>query len=150
MKLLGSSLFAVLVSTVQVASAREGQGTVSHEDDQNISIYSFDEAMECHHILRDYGACGISMYFKGVDQEASFVAMPAKIFDEHGSAQNNELCGQTIRITHQGVSRTAIVADRNLSPDNSIDTCLDIWQAFGGHKGDGTLIRGASWVIGEL
>ncbi|KAJ2976718.1 hypothetical protein NQ176_g4779 [Zarea fungicola] len=73
--------------------------------------------------------------------------MPAGVFDKFGSAQHNTLCGKTIKITRNGVTKTAIVADRNLSVDNSIDTCLDIWTAFGGHDNDGSLIHGASWTI---
>ncbi|KAJ3497885.1 hypothetical protein NLG97_g1553 [Lecanicillium saksenae] len=114
---------------------------------QNISIYRYGDAKQCHHILRDAGACGISTYFKNVNQEASFVAMPATIFDKYGSAQHNKLCGKTVTIKHNGVTKTAIVADRNLSNDHSIDTCLDIWKAFGGKDNDGTLIRGATWSV---
>lgn len=73
--------------------------------------------------------------------------MPADVFDKHGSAQHNSLCGKTITLRHNGVTRTAIVADRNLSNDHSIDMCLGIWKAFGGHDGDGTLIHGINWNI---
>ncbi|KAJ6790246.1 hypothetical protein PWT90_07260 [Aphanocladium album] len=141
---------AFLVSLAAVASAApvaEERAAQVSRNNQNISIFAFGSATNCHHVLRDSGACGISTFFRNVNQGASFVAMPADVFDQFGSAQHNRLCGRTIRITRGGVTRTAIVADRNLSNDHSIDTCLDIWQAFGGRDGDGSLIRGASWTI---
>lgn len=75
------------------------------------------------------------------------VAMPSGVFDKYGAAQNNKLCGKVITMKRNGVTRKAVVADRNLSKDNSIDMCLDMWQAFGGRDGDGTLIRGFSWSV---
>lgn len=122
-------------------------GNHAHSDNANGSIYRFGDATECHNILRDYGACGISTYFKNVNQGASFVAMPANVFDQYGAAQNNKLCGKTITITHNGVTRTGVVADRNLSNDDSIDMCLDLWTAFGGHDNDGTVIHNMSFDI---
>lgn len=146
-----AALVAALAFTASAAPAKEERAAQLSKrlskSNQNISIFAFGDATRCHHTLRDSGACGISTFFKNVNQEASFVAMPADVFDQHGSAQHNTLCGKTIKITHNGVTKTAIVADRNLSNDHSIDTCLDIWQAFGGHDGDGTIIRGASWTI---
>lgn len=73
--------------------------------------------------------------------------MPAGFFDQYGSAQYNTLCGKKITITKNGVSRTGVIADRNLSNDNSIDMCLDLWTAFGGRDNDGTVIRGLSFDI---
>lgn len=143
-----ASIVAALAATAAAApSANEERAAQVSKNNQNISIYRFGDATQCHHILRDSGACGISTYFKNVNQEASFVAMPSDVFDQYGSAQHNKLCGKTIKITKNGVTKTAIVADRNLSNDHSIDVCLDIWKAFGGKDNDGTLIRGASWTI---
>ncbi|KAK3181599.1 hypothetical protein K4F52_007154 [Lecanicillium sp. MT-2017a] len=137
-----SLLTAVLAVAVSAAPEKRASGS-----NQNGSIYRYGNAQECHHILRDYGACGISTYFKNVNQEASFVAMPADVFDRYGSAQHNSLCGKTITMKRNGVTRTAIVADRNLSNDHSIDMCLDLWTAFGGHDNDGTVIHGFNWNI---
>ncbi|CEJ94380.1 hypothetical protein VHEMI09917 [[Torrubiella] hemipterigena] len=133
---------AALAATVSAAP----QKTVS-SNNQNGSIYRFGDAKQCHHILRDSGACGISTYFKKVNQEASFVAMPSDVFDKYGSAQNNKLCGKEITISHNGQTRKAIVADRNLSNDHSIDMCLDLWKAFGGKDNDGTVIHGMHFSI---
>lgn len=136
----------ITLAVAAIAAARPNEALVSGSD-QNISIYAFGDAGSCHHTLRDFGACGISTFFKNVNQDASFVAMPSGVFDRYGSGQHNRLCGKTITITKNGVTKTAIVADRNVSVDNSIDTCLDIWTAFGRHDGDGTLIHGATWNI---
>lgn len=73
--------------------------------------------------------------------------MPSGVFDNYGMSQHNKLCGKTITMTYKGETRTAIVADRNVSKDNSIDMCLDIWKAFGGKDGDGTLRKGIKWTI---
>lgn len=142
-----TSLLTLLASMAVAAPTNEERAAQVSKNNQNISIFAFGDATACHHTLRDAGACGISTYFKNVNQGASFVAMPSGVFDQYGSAQHNKLCGKTIKITHNGVTKTAIVADRNVSQDNSIDTCLDIWTAFGGHDGDGSLIHGASWTI---
>lgn len=142
MQFTTSVIAAALALTVSAAP----QQTVS-SNNQNGSIYRFGDAKQCHHILRDAGACGISTYFKNVNQEASFVAMPADVFDKYGSAQHNKLCGKTITITKNGQTRKAIVADRNLSNDHSIDMCLDLWKAFGGKDNDGTVIHGMKFSI---
>ncbi|KAJ6788958.1 hypothetical protein PWT90_04195 [Aphanocladium album] len=113
----------------------------------NGSIYAYGDANACHNTLRQYGACGISTYFQNVDPNASFVAMPSGIFDQYGASQHNSLCGKTITITHNGVTRTGVVADRNVSQDNSIDMCLDLWTAFGGRDGDGSIFHDMSFSI---
>ncbi|EGX96941.1 hypothetical protein CCM_01600 [Cordyceps militaris CM01] len=144
-------------ATVAAAPSAETKKRASGSD-QNISIYRFGDPAGCHDVLRVSGACGISTYFKNVDQAASFVAIPSKLFDKFtpndpkspttkAAPQTNTLCGKTITITHNGVTKTAIVADRNFSNDNSIDTCMDIWSAFGGKDGDGTVIHGATWSV---
>lgn len=122
-------------------------GGGSTSGDTNGSIYAFGDANACHNTLRQFGACGISTFFQNVDPNSSFVALPSGIFDQFGSAQHNTLCGKTITMTYNGVTRTGVVADRNLSNDNSIDMCLDIWTAFGGRDGDGTVIHGVHYSI---
>ncbi|KAJ6781964.1 hypothetical protein PWT90_02029 [Aphanocladium album] len=113
----------------------------------NGSIYAYGDANACHNTFRKVGACGISAYFEDVDPNASLVAVPSGIFDRYGSAQHNSLCGKTITITHNGVTRTGVVADRNVSKDNSIDMCLDLWTAFGGRDGDGSIFHDMSFSI---
>ncbi|KAJ2975887.1 hypothetical protein NQ176_g5261 [Zarea fungicola] len=145
-------LASVLALTVSAAppttkEIKQEKRALASSNSQNGSIYRFGDAKECSKILRDYGACGISTYFKNVNQGASFVAMPSGVFDKYGASQNNKLCGKTITMTYKGVTRKAIVADRNVSKDNSIDMCLDIWQAFGGRDNDGTLRKEIKWTI---
>lgn len=142
-----TGLATVALAAVAAAAPSNEVEKRASGNNQNGSIYRFGDATQCHHILRDAGACGISTYFKNVNQEASFVAMPADVFDRYGSAQHNKLCGKTITMKRNGVTKTAIVADRNLSNDHSIDMCLDLWKAFGGHDNDGTLLRGFTWTI---
>jgi hypothetical protein len=115
----------------------------------NGSIFRFGSATDCRSIFRAYGACGISTYFNWVDGSIPLVAMPAEVFDMYGAAQHNTLCAKVITLTRNGVTQKAIVADRNLSVDHSIDMCLDTWQAFGGHDNDGSLIKGFSWSIDD-
>lgn len=113
----------------------------------NGSIFAYGDANACHNTLRQYGACGISTYFQNVDPNSSFVALPSGIFDQFGASQHNTLCGKTITITYNGVTRTGVVADRNVSADNSIDMCLDLWTAFGGRDGDGSIFHNMSFSI---
>lgn len=138
---------AVLAATTSAAPSEMQKREQVTGNNQNGSIFQFGDAKKCNNTFRQSGACGISTYFKNVDPNSSFVAMPAEVFDKYGSAQHNRLCGKTITMTHNGVTRTAIVADRNLSNDHSIDMCLDLWQAFGGHDNDGTVIHNFSWKI---
>lgn len=144
MQFTTSIITAALALTASAAPANQKRGA---SGGTNGSIFRFGDATECHHILRDAGACGISTYFQGVNQEASFVAVPAEIFDQFGAAQNNALCGKTITLTHNGVTQTGVVADRNLSNDHSVDMCLDLWTGFGGVDGDGTVIHDISYSI---
>lgn len=145
-----TSFVATLVLSLSVSAApTEEIAKRASGSNTNGSIFRFGSASQCHDILRTSGACGISTYFKNVSPKKSFVAMPSEIFDQYGQSQHNTLCGKTITMKHNGVTKTAIVADRNLSNDHSIDMCLDLWQAFGGHDGDGTLIKGFSWSIQE-
>ena len=64
----------------------------------------------------------------------------------YGSAQFNTLCGRQVRLTAKGVSVLVAIADTNPSAP-SIDVTLDVWEEFGGHDGDGTMIQGISWAI---
>lgn len=144
-----TSFVAALTLSLSVSAAPTEEITkrTASGSNTNGSIYAFGSASSCHKILRTGGACGLSTYFPDVDSRASFVAMPSEVFDKYGQSQHNTLCGKTITMKHNGVTKKAIVADRNLSVDHSIDMCLDLWQAFGGHDGDGTLIKGFSWSI---
>jgi hypothetical protein len=144
-----TSLVAALMLSLSVSAAPTeeiAKRTVSGSN-QNGSIYAFGSASSCHNTLRTFGACGISTFFPNIDPNLSYVAIPSGLFDKYGQSQHNTLCGKKITMKHNGVTKTAIVADRNVSVDNSIDMCLDLWQAFGGHDGDGTLIRGFSFSI---
>ncbi|ATY65413.1 hypothetical protein A9K55_002148 [Cordyceps militaris] len=141
---VSSPPLVALLLVVPMALASPGCNPAAGTN-QAISIYSFESS--CNSALRTGGACGLSTYFPNVDENASFFAMPWEVFDQYGRSQHNVLCGKQIQITHNGVVEKAIVADRNGGGDNSIDTCPDLWQAFGGHDGNGTLIRVASWVM---
>jgi DNA-binding XRE family transcriptional regulator len=113
------------------------------------SIFQFGSPSNCRQLFWQYGACGLSTYFASkVPSSMSLVALPSGIFDSHGpSDQGNSLCAKVITMTHNGVTRQAVVADENTSSEQSIDMCLDLWQAFGGHDGDGTLIENITWSI---
>ncbi|KAK7440848.1 hypothetical protein Landi51_10372 [Colletotrichum acutatum] len=91
------------------------------------SIFMFGDATACRNVFWNRDASGI--------------------FEPHGQAQKNRLCGKVITLTHKGVTRKAVVADQNTSSEQSIDMCLDTWQAFGGHDNDGTLRKGIEWSI---
>lgn len=112
-----------------------------------ISIFQFGSDSKCRALFWQYGACGLSTYFKNTDPNMPLVAIPGAVFSKYGAAQNNKLCGKTITITRNGVTKKAIVADQNVGGDNSVDVCLGIWQAFGGHDNDGSILKGASWSI---
>ncbi|KAL7787050.1 hypothetical protein V8C37DRAFT_274398 [Trichoderma ceciliae] len=113
------------------------------------SIFQFGSASNCRSIFWQYGACGLSTFFADkVPASMPLVALPSGIFDKHGpSDQGNSLCAKVINLTHNGVTRQAVVADENTSSEQSIDMCLDLWQAFGGHDNDGTLIKPFTWSI---
>ncbi|KAK1242965.1 hypothetical protein MKX08_005777 [Trichoderma sp. CBMAI-0020] len=145
-----TSFAAALVLSLSVSAAPTEEITKRESADgygTNGSIYKYGDPSNCHDTLRVSGACGISTYNTQIGAEHSFVAMPSDVFDKYGQFQNNKLCGKTITMTHNGVTRTAIVADRNYSKDHSIDMCLDLWEAFGGHDQDGTLIRNFTWSV---
>ncbi|KAL6862104.1 hypothetical protein J3F83DRAFT_762802 [Trichoderma novae-zelandiae] len=123
------------------AAAVSGSGT-------NGSIFMFGSASNCRQIFYDFGACGLSTFFADkVPSNLPLVAIPSGIFDRFGEAQDNSLCAKIITMTHNGVTRQAVVADENTSSEQSIDMCLDLWQAFGGHDNDGSLITNFSWSI---
>ncbi|EHK51004.1 uncharacterized protein TrAtP1_009952 [Trichoderma atroviride] len=113
------------------------------------SIFQFGSASNCRTIFWNSGACGLSTFFPNqVSASMPLVALPSRIFEAHGSSdQDNPLCAKVITMTHNGVTRQAVISDENTSDEQSIDMCLDLWQAFGGHDGDGTLIENISWSI---
>ncbi|KAK1240309.1 hypothetical protein MKX08_007751 [Trichoderma sp. CBMAI-0020] len=113
------------------------------------SIFQFGSASNCRTIFWNSGACGLSTFFPNqVPASLPLVALPSRIFEAHGSSdQENPLCAKVITMKHNGVTRQAVVSDENTSDEQSIDMCLDLWQAFGGHDGDGTLIENISWSI---
>lgn len=146
-----ATLAAAILATVASAApstrlaARE---TIASGTDQNGSIFQFGDAAAARSTLYTAGACGLSTYFADqVDPAMPLVAMPSGVFDQYGASQNNQLCAKVITMTNNGVTQQAVVADRNLSADNSIDMTSDLWVAFGGVDGDGTLIPGFSWTI---
>ncbi|RGP58890.1 mrsp1/expansinlike protein [Fusarium sporotrichioides] len=117
-------------------------------DHQKGSIFMFGDAQSCRQTFWTGGACGLSTYFADkVDGSLPLIAMPSGIFDKYGQAQNNKLCGKIITMTHEGVTKRAVVADENTSSEQTIDMCLDIWQAFGGKDNDGSLREGITWSI---
>ncbi|KAL7800248.1 hypothetical protein V8C37DRAFT_364627 [Trichoderma ceciliae] len=138
----------LLALTASAAPSSERRAVIASGSGTNGSIFMFGDPAAARQLFFTFGACGLSTFFANqVNPSMPLVAMPANIFDQFGSAQHNTLCAKVITMTHNGVTRQAVVADRNLSNDFSIDMTLDLWQAFGGHDGDGTLIRGFSWSI---
>ncbi|KAL6826468.1 hypothetical protein V8C40DRAFT_244307 [Trichoderma camerunense] len=136
-----------IAASVLAATASAAPATVSGTN-TNGSIFMFGDPAPARNLLNQFGACGLTTYFPGqVPDDMPLVAMPANIFDQYGSAQHNTLCAKIITLTRNGVTRQAAIADRNLSNTNSIDMTLDLWEAFGGHDNDGSIIPGFSWVI---
>ncbi|RFU81471.1 hypothetical protein TARUN_736 [Trichoderma arundinaceum] len=153
MKFSLSAVSFALALTVSAAPVEEEQHTeraakVVSGSGTPGSIFQFGSASNCRSIFWQFGACGISTFFPNVPSNLPLVALPSGIFDAHGpSDQENSLCAKVITLTHNGVTRQAVVADENTSSEQSIDMCLDLWQAFGGHDGDGTLIKPFTWSI---
>ncbi|RFU77532.1 hypothetical protein TARUN_4746 [Trichoderma arundinaceum] len=140
----------VLALTASAAPTSKRQNTLASGSDTNGSIFMFGDPAPARQLLYTVGACGLSTYFPDqVDPNIPLVAMPANVFDQFGFAQHNTLCAKVITLTKNGVTRQAVIADRNLSNTNSIDMTLDLWQAFGGHDNDGSIIPGFSWSISE-
>ncbi|KAF3066092.1 hypothetical protein CFAM422_009171 [Trichoderma lentiforme] len=136
-----------IAASVLAATASAAPATVSGTN-TNGSIFMFGDPAPARNLLNQFGACGLTTYFQGqVPDDMPLVAMPANIFDQFGSAQHNTLCAKIITLTRNGVTRQAAIADRNLSNTNSIDMTLDLWEAFGGHDNDGSIIPGFSWSI---
>ncbi|KAK4069109.1 hypothetical protein J3E68DRAFT_449822 [Trichoderma sp. SZMC 28012] len=136
-----------IAASVLAATASAAPATVSGTN-TNGSIFMFGDPAPARNLLNQFGACGLTTYFVGqVPDDMPLVAMPANIFDQFGSAQHNTLCAKIITLTRNGVTRQAAIADRNLSNTNSIDMTLDLWEAFGGHDNDGSIIPGFSWSI---
>lgn len=113
------------------------------------SIFQFGDTNACRDLFWQDGACGLSTYFNNgqVDPNMPLVAIPGSIFSQYGNWQNNRLCAKTITMHYNGVTQKAIIADQNVGGDNSVDMCLDMWQAFGGRDGDGSILRGMTWSI---
>jgi hypothetical protein len=131
-----------------VADITPSKNTIASGTDTQGSIFQFGDPVAARELFWQYGACGLSTYFADqVDPGMSLIAMPAIVFDTYGSAQNNALCAKIITMTRAGISRQAVIADRNLSESDSIDMTLDMWESFGGHDNDGTIITGFAWFI---
>lgn len=138
----------VLAMTASAAPSVKRQNIIASGDNMAGSIFEFGDPAPARQALYQSGSCGLSTYFpNAVDPNTPLIAMPAFIFDQFGASQHNQLCAKIITMSHNGVTRQAAVADRNASP--SIDMTLDLWQAFGGHDGDGTIIQGFSWSIAQ-
>lgn len=148
MKLLSSTIIAGLAVAVCAAPAEQQSKQAPVTGKSNGSIFMFGDTNKCRQTFWRYGACGLSTYFADkVDKNMPLVAMPTGTFDRYGEAQDNKLCGKVITMSHNGVTRKAVVADENTSSEQTIDMCLENWQAFGGHDNDGTLIRNINWSI---
>lgn len=138
----------VLAFTASAAPTHVKKDTIASGTDTNGSIFMFGDASASRQIEFTSGACGLSTYFADqVDPNMPLIAMPADVFDQFGSSQSNTLCAKVITMTLNGVTRQAVVSDRNLSDSHSIDMGLDLWEAFGGHDNDGTIIPGFTWSI---
>jgi hypothetical protein len=97
------------------------------------SIYSLDPETTSRPVLWNSGSCGLSTYFPNVDPTAELVAMPGSVMTLYGASQNNALCGKNVTMTQVGTNTTvvAVVADTNISPQNSIDMLMGAWVTFG-------------------
>lgn len=139
----------VLAFTASAAPTKPvARDIIASGSDTNGSIFMFGDPAASRAIEWQYGACGLSTYFADqVDPNMPLIAMPATVFDNYGASQSNTLCAKVITMTHNGVTRQAVVSDRNLSDSHSIDMGLDLWEAFGGHDNDGTIIPGFTWSI---
>ncbi|KAM0521926.1 hypothetical protein ACHAPE_002490 [Trichoderma viride] len=136
----------VLAMTASAAPSAKRQNIIASGDNMVGSIFMFGDPAPARQLLYTVGSCGLSTYFpNAVDPSIPLIAMPAFIFDQFGAAQHDQLCAKIITISRNGVTRQAAVADRNSSP--SIDMTLDVWEAFGGHDNDGSVINGFSWSI---
>ncbi|KAM0261485.1 hypothetical protein ACHAQJ_002166 [Trichoderma viride] len=138
----------VLAFTASAAPSSKRQSVITSGTGMTGTIFEFGDPAPARELLYTVGACGLSTYFpNAVDPSIPLVAFPAFLFDNYGAAQHNELCAKIITMSLNGVTQQAAIADRNASP--SIDMTLDVWEAFGGHDGDGTAIQGFSWSIAE-
>ncbi|KAL7905804.1 hypothetical protein GGI35DRAFT_123635 [Trichoderma velutinum] len=145
---IASIVLAFTASAAPVEEDLTERATISGSGTPG-SIFMFGSASNCRQIFYQSGACGLSTFFPTkVPSNLPLVALPSRIFEAHGpSDQGNSLCAKVITMTHNGVTRQAVVADENTSDEQSIDMCLDLWQAFGGHDNDGSLIKPFSWSI---
>lgn len=118
----------------------------------NGSIYSFADGASYNEIFYTAGNCGLSTYFSSNIPSSStipLVAMASAVMSQFGYSQNNELCGRTIEITGANhVVQQAAIADT--AGTDIINMCIDLWEAFGGQDGDGTIMsgfRGLRWRL---
>ncbi|KAF4337282.1 hypothetical protein FBEOM_8871 [Fusarium beomiforme] len=146
--ILTALVAATSVSAAPSDSPMDKKAVLASGSNQNGSIFMFGSSRKCRQVFYTGGACGLSTYFADkVDPNLPLVAVPSGVFDKFGQAQHNQLCGKVVTMTYQGVTRQAIVADRNVSNERSIDMCLGIWKAFGGKDGDGSIRKGIQWSI---
>jgi hypothetical protein len=103
------------------------------------TIYAFGDDAAARNTLYTVGSCGLSTYFASqVKTTDHLVAMPQSIMTQYGASQHNTLCAKKVTMTSNGKTEYALVADTNVSPENSIDMTSALWIAFGMKDGDGS------------
>jgi hypothetical protein len=73
--------------------------------------------------------------------------MPDTVMAGHGTAQHNTLYAKVVTMTVGSVTKTAVIADTNVSDTHSIDMTSDLWVAFGQRDYDGSIIPAVDWSI---
>lgn len=137
---------ALALASVAIAAPASEKRDIITSGNSPGSIYRYGDPAECRAIFEQYGACGLSTYFPDAPN-LPLVAMPNNIWDNYGASQHNQLCAKVMTMTHNGVTQKVVIADVNEGNQHSIDMCLDDWEGFGGHDGDGTLIQNIDWYI---
>jgi hypothetical protein len=103
------------------------------------TIFAFGDDEAARKTLYTGGSCGLSTYFADqVKPTDHLVAMPQIVMAKYGASQHNKLCGKRVTMTSKGKTQMALVADTNVSPENSIDMTSAVWTAFGMKDGDGS------------
>ena len=127
-------------STTNVSSNSNSVSASSNVDGTNTgTIFRFGDAAAARKIFWESGSCGLSTYFADkVDAKLPLVAFPEIVMKQHGASQNNKLCGKVATLTARGKTMKVVVADTNVSPENSIDMTSDVWTYFGQKDGDGS------------
>ncbi|CAG8977676.1 hypothetical protein HYALB_00009621 [Hymenoscyphus albidus] len=141
------STVAVLASYVSAAALPLDTRATLASGTNAGSIFRFGDAAAAKALFWQSGSCGLSTYFPNTNKNLPLVAMTSTVMSKFGASQHNTLCGKTITMTYKGVTQKAIIADTNVSVDNSIDMTSDVWIKFGGHDGDGTLLKSLTWSI---